>query len=232
MVELFREGKFSYRVLTPRDETLMVLSRAFCTEPLISKLAEIKPEMTTHLCDLVEFVDYFMDHCSSNGMSVIAVDTETGRVAGSFIGKDLLWRPPEGFMEKYTSDEKTLSPVVNFLSHVEEEATKKMPELGETGKAVDLWMLGVNPDYRGNKIAHYLTKAVQPLCKKAGYKYATIDATNPFTSKAAEWNNFTSVHVEKVADWPWKWKGELLDINNMEAPHGICTFWVKNLEEL
>ena len=35
---------------------------------------------------------------------------------------------------------------------------KKMPELGEPGKAVDLWFLGVHPDYRGNKIANFLTK--------------------------------------------------------------------------
>jgi len=231
MMELFREGTFSYRVLTPdrQDEAHVVLSRAFCFEPLTARLAEIKPEMKADLCDWFEFVGYFMDHCSSNGISVIAVDTDTGRVAGSFIVRDLLWMPA-GFMEKYTSDEKSLSPLVNFLCYVDEEAMKKMPELGETGKTVDLWMLGVHPDYRGNKIGNYLTKALQPLCKKAGYKYATIEAINPITSEIAKRNNFTSLHVEKVADYcSWKCKGEPV---SMEEHQGLCTFWVKNLEEL
>lgn len=72
---LFKVGKFAYHVLTPqyRDAALVVLSRAFCSEPVCSALPEIKPEMTTNFLDWVEFVEYWMDHCSSNGMSVIAV---------------------------------------------------------------------------------------------------------------------------------------------------------------
>ena len=59
--------------------------------------------------DWVEFVDYWMDHCSSNGLSVIAVDPKCNRVAGAFIVRDLLMIP-EGFDKKYSSDEKTLTP--------------------------------------------------------------------------------------------------------------------------
>ena len=43
---------------------------------------------------------------------------------------------------------------------MDREATKVVPGLGEQGKAVDLWFLGVHPDYRGNKIANCLTRAV------------------------------------------------------------------------
>jgi len=62
--------------LTPayRDAALVVISRAFCTEPTTSGLAEVRPEMTTHFMDWLEFVEYWMDHCSSNGMSVVAID--------------------------------------------------------------------------------------------------------------------------------------------------------------
>ena len=63
----------------------MVLSRAFVTEPVCSAIEEIKPNMKTHLYDWVEFVDYWMDHCSSNQMSVFALDEENHRVAGAFI---------------------------------------------------------------------------------------------------------------------------------------------------
>lgn len=224
-----REGGFAYHILTPkhRDAVLVVLARAFCSEPVCSAVADIRPEMKTEMVDWVEFVDYWMDDCSSNGLSVVALDEVNIRVAGAFIVRDLLMVPP-GFKEKYSSDSKTLSPWMNFLWHMDAEATKKMPELGEQGKAVDFWFLGVHPDYRGNKIANHLTESVLPLVKKAGFKFGTIEATNAFTSKAALWNNFTSVHTEEAKEWLWR--GEPL-YTNAKAPHGTWTFWVKNLYE-
>ena len=32
------------------------------------------------------------------------------------------------------------------------------------------------------------------MLKTSGFKYATIEATNAFTSKAATWNNFKAVY--------------------------------------
>jgi len=225
---LFREGKFAYHVLTPkhRDATLMVLSRAFCTEPVCDAIAEIRPEMKTEFLDWVEFVEYWMDHCASNGMSVIAIDEGAHRIAGAFIVRDLLMVPP-GFDVKYSSDAKTLTPWMQFLWHMDAEATKIMPELEQPGNAVDLWFLGVHPDYRGNKIANSLIKGILPLVKKAGFKYATIEATSHFTSCAAKRNNFEEVYVQKAADW--KWRGKPL-YTNAKPPHGTWTFWVKNLQ--
>ena len=72
---LFKEGEFTFRILSKeyRDEALVVLSRAFCTEPVCDAIAEIDPKMKTSFLDWVEFVDYWMDHCSTNGMSVVAL---------------------------------------------------------------------------------------------------------------------------------------------------------------
>ena len=108
---LFKEGKFSYHILTKenRDACKEVLSIAFCSEPVCSAIAKIKPEMETKLDDWREFVEYWMDHCSSNNMSVIAVDDEKNMVAGAFIVRDLLMKP-EGFEEKYSDDKYTLTP--------------------------------------------------------------------------------------------------------------------------
>jgi len=224
---LFKEGKFTYQVLTKeyRDQALIVIARAFCTEAVCSAIAEIKPEMKTNFLDWVEFMDYWMDHCSTNGISVMAIDEQTHRIAGVFIVRDLSVEP-EGFLEKYSSDEKTLTPWMQFLLHMEEEGHKAMPELEEAGKSVDLWVLGVHPDYRGNRIANNLIKGVLPLVTKAGYKYATIDATSAFTSKAAASHKFEAKYKIDAKDW--KWKGEPL-YTNAEAPHGTWTFWVKDL---
>ena len=72
---LFKEGRFEYHTITPfyRDPAHVVLSRAFCTEPAVDGLAEINPEMATSYLEWLEFVDYWMDGCSSNGMGVVAL---------------------------------------------------------------------------------------------------------------------------------------------------------------
>ena len=72
---LFEEGGFAYHILTPgyRDAALVVLARAFCTEPVCDAIVEINPKMKTEFLDWIQFVDYWMDHCSSNGMSVMAL---------------------------------------------------------------------------------------------------------------------------------------------------------------
>jgi len=227
--ELFTEGKFSYHVLTPahKDAAHAVLSRAFCSEPACSDVAEVRPDMKTEYIDWLEFVDYWMEHCSTNGLSVVALDKENCRVAGVFIVRDLLMVPP-GFDDKYKSDAKSLSPWMGFLWHMDSEAIKKMPELGEPGKAVDLWFLGVHPDYRGNKIANFLTKGVMSLLKTSGFKYGTIEATNAFTSKAATWNNFSPVYSMEAKDFLWK--GEPI-YTNVKPPHGTWTFWVKEIQK-
>merc|ERR1712088_63507 len=74
--ELFTEGNFSYHVLTPahKDAAHAVLARAFCSEPACSDVAEVRPDMKTEYIDWLEFVDYWMDHCSTNGLSVVALE--------------------------------------------------------------------------------------------------------------------------------------------------------------
>ena len=89
---------------------------------------------------------------------------------------------------------------------------------------------GILIDYldRGNKIANYLTKGVMTLLKTSGFKYATIEATNAFTSKAATWNKFTPLHAMEARHFLWK--GQPI-YTNVKAPHGTWTFWVKDIQQ-
>ena len=92
-------------------------------------------------------------------MLILFPDPEKHRVAGVIIVRDLLM-VAEGFDEKYNSKEKALTPWLQLCWRLDEEATKIMPELGVSGKAVDLWLLGVHPESRGNKIANTLIKGI------------------------------------------------------------------------
>ena len=226
---LFRDGKFVYKVLTKdqRDSAGMVLSRAFCTEPVVDALAENKPEMKAHLHDWVEFVEFWMDHCSSNELSVYALDEEEHRIAGVFIVRDLFWYP-DNFEKTYNNKSKVLTPWMNFLWYLDEQAGKNFEPMKnpKQGDFVDLWFLGVHPDYRGNKIANNLIKGILPLIKEAGFKYATIEATSAFTSKAATFNEFQNIFEIEAKDWLWE--GSPL-YTNANSPHGTWTFWAKEL---
>jgi len=227
---LFVEGEFEYHVLRPdqKDATHAVLARAFCTEPAVNDLGQRCQQWETKFIDWLEFVDYWMDHCSSNGLSVIAISRKDARVAGAFIVRDLLM-VPDGFDAKYKSDGKTLSPWMGFLWHMDAQAIKRMPELGLKGNAVDLWFLGVHPDYRGNKIANYLTRGVLQLLETSGFKYGTIEATSAFTSHAARWNGFKEVYSMKTNEFLWKGKPLYSSLEGSEGGHGTWTFWVKEI---
>lgn len=229
--ELFREGRLVYKVLTPeqRDPALMVLARAFVSEPVVSALGEADPKYKVDLQQWVEFVDYWMDHCSSNGLSVYALDEESHRIAGVFIVRDLFYFPP-GFEEKYRDPKNNLTPWMNFLWDLDRMAGEAFAPLAKPslGEAVDLWFLGVHPDYRGLGVANHLIRGIVPLIKRAGYKYGTVEATSAFTSKAATVNGFTPVVSVDAKDWLWQGKPFYTYAND---PHGKWTFWVKQLQD-
>ena len=220
---LFRRDGLEYHVLTKlyRDEVLMVLSRAFCTEPVVDARGQADFKHRATVKDWIEFVDFWMDHCSTNGLSVVCIDPIDHRVAGSFIVRDLLMIPP-GFDDMYSSDDAVLTPWMQFLWHMDAKASEVEAGLTETGAAVDLWFLGVHPDYRGRRIATHMTSAVLPLIRDAGYKFGTIEATSHFTSCAAKSNDFTALYEMDAKDFEWKgerpyvnagasWKVDLLD---------------------
>ena len=108
---MFRENGFAYHVLTPayRDATLAVVARAFCSEPISAGVND--PAMAPTFLDWIEFVDYWMDHCSANKMSVVVIDEKEHRVAGAFIVRDLLMNPP-GFEERYSDEKVPLTPLM------------------------------------------------------------------------------------------------------------------------
>jgi len=215
---LFKEGKFSYHVLTKeyRDQALAVLARSFSSEG----------DYNTTFMDWLEFTEYWMDSCSTNGYSIYARDESEHRIAGVFIARDFLM-VPDGFVEKYSNENKRITPWMQFLWHMDEQASKAIPEFQTPGKACDLWLLGVHPDYRGNKISNYLIKGLIPLVKKAGFKYATIEALNRWTSKAAIFNNFDPVLEVDARNWSWKGHPTC---TKSESVLDTATFWMKDLD--
>ena len=158
----------------------------------------------------------------------LLTDPRKHRVAGVFIVRDMLITP-KGFDATYSSKEKTLTPWMQLILSMEREVIQVMPELIEEGKTAELCFLGIHPDYRGNRISNSLVKGALPLCKRNGFKFATIEATSYFTSKAAQFHGFKEVFSINVEDRLWI--DQALK-STAEEPHGKWKFWVKNLETL
>ncbi len=217
-MEVFRDGTLSFRVLGEsfRDAACVVLARAFCSEPNVAGRAT--------LLQWFEFVDSWMDHCCANGLSVVAVDEAEHRVAGAFLVRDLAFFPA-GFLQRYGSPEAALTPWMQFLLHLDGCAQAKRPELAGQG-IVDLWFLGVHPDYTGRGVANVLMRETLPLVRSAGFRWATIEATSFFTSRAAKLHGFEPVVEVDSGDFVW---GGVHCFKLTKEPHGKWIFWVKQL---
>ncbi len=113
---LYRENGIAFHILTPafRDEALVVIARSFCTEPITTSLADVFPEKKVPFMEFLHFTEYWMDHASTNGMSVVAIDEKDHRVAGALILVDLLFEP-EGFVERYTDEKNNLTPIMALV---------------------------------------------------------------------------------------------------------------------
>jgi GNAT superfamily N-acetyltransferase len=171
-----------------------------------------------------EVVDFWMDHCCENGLLVVAIDETEHRVVGAFLVRDLSFFPA-GFLERYSDASVTLTPWMQFLLHLDRAAEAKQATLS-SDKVVDLWFLGVHPEYTGRKIANHLMKQTLPLVRKAGFRWATVEATSYFTSQAARLNRFEP--VAEIGSDEFMWLGQQV-FGNTEKPHGRRIFWVKDL---
>ena len=135
---------------------------------------------------------------------------------------------PEEFLKEYCSSnyEKALTPWNELTYFFEEESAKMLPEIKEPWKTADSTYLGVDENYRRKNIANNLVRASLPLFKQAGYKFATLEAINFYTSQIAQRHDYEQIFHYDVKQWIWK--GETI-FENVKEPHGIFEYWVKRL---
>jgi len=219
-------GAFSYYILgnDQRDAALACVARAMMKEPSVHSLKKFV------YLDLIEMVEFWMDECSSNNLSVFAFNEEDHRIAGVLLVRDFNFFP-KSFGETYSHESKALTPVVQNIGALDEEAIKIFPQLNEggLGTVADLWLLTVHPDYRGNRIANLLMGYALPLIKNAGFKHSTIEATSYFTSKVAEYHGFKALCSKNVKEILWK--GERI-FEHIKPPHGEWIYWIRNMKEV
>ena len=132
--------EFDYRILTmeQRDATMIVMSRAFCTQPLSLALPG-----TRKVTDTVQVFDWYMDECVKRQLSMIAIDTCSHRVAGACLLRDHTWRPQcEEYLKQWVENkERPTAAVTGAVLHAEKMACNKLPilEKCQDGDVIDIW---------------------------------------------------------------------------------------------
>lgn len=177
--------------------------------------------------DWMVFNSFFIDHCGSNGMSVMALDRANCRLVGVQTVKTLAAKSTD--YTKYYSQDETLplAPFYAFLDKRDSEAARKAPMIrSQVHQGVNFCSLGVDPDYRGRKIANHLLTAALSTVDTSRYSFATIGSFNAFTQKAAESNGFKLVHSIDTKDFLWK--GRPL-YSSVKGSHGKIGYLMKYL---
>lgn len=215
-----------YDVVRPshRQGVLAVLTRAFVNEPSTAGQSIGRPGYAQWR----RFTEMFMDECSTNGLSIMALDGRDGEtVAGAFINRDFL-RPPNPGFSAFIADPSPFGPIARALESIDEAWFARHPEIdrSETGRVADLWMLGVHPDYRGHGIASVLTRHSLDRVARAGFEYAVIECTGAFSQRVMEAAGCTAVFELPYADFLWK--GEAI-FKAVPPPHTKWVIYEKKL---
>jgi len=210
----------TYDVVRPkhRQGVSAVLTRAFVDEPSTAGQAIGRPSYAHWR----QFTEMYMDECSTNGLSIVALDgRDGGTVAGAFINRDFLRPPDPSFAELFT-ESSPFGPVAKALEIIDEAWFAQHPEIDRTrtGRVVDLWMVGVHPGYRGCGIAAELTRRSLQRVAQAGFEYAVIECTGAYSQRLMAEAGCTPVFELPYADFFWK--GEAV-FKNVPPPH---TKWV------
>lgn len=215
-----------YDVVRPahRQGVLEVLTRAFVNEPSTAGQSIGRPGYAQWR----RFTDLYMDECAANGLSIVALDGRDGKsVAGAFINRDFL-RPPDPRFFEFFDDASAFGPIAKALEIIDEAWFAKHPEIHrtQTGRVADLWMVGVDPEYRGRGIASTLARLSLDRVARAGFEYAVIECTGAFSQRAMEAAGCTPVFELPYSDFLWK--GEAV-FRNVPPPHTRWVIYEKRL---
>jgi ribosomal protein S18 acetylase RimI-like enzyme len=121
--------------------------------------------------DVERFLQASSEQLLSDGLTMVAVDTATGKLAGALISDDLA--------SPLSAEQENLSPkflpVFALLGALDENYRK-----GATlsyGQYLHLFMLTIDKRFRGRGIGQMLVGAAVENGAEMGYRYAVVEAT-------------------------------------------------------
>jgi ribosomal protein S18 acetylase RimI-like enzyme len=182
--------EFNHAEYAPFSELCMELCK--CANGFVYKILDSSLAEESAFVELEAFVDepsrdswehfisYFTKECSSNGLSVIAVDETNGKIAGCMWNRDAAIELNPGVWEIPPPLGNTLEALVEVERKFSESHSNGLAN----GEVFELWMLAVAPHYRKNGIAAVLIETSLELARSKGFSKAVVEATGEFSYKS------------------------------------------------
>lgn len=128
--------------------------------------------------------DFTMSHIASDTV-LIAVDKESGKIVGALSAGPIEPGDADQMIEdSKTAESKKWREIMLFMAYLE----KKSDALNRFNvpTAIHVHALGVNSNFRGNRIGEKLFSACFENAKRLNHKVVTADCTSIFSIKIAE----------------------------------------------
>ncbi|CAG9858636.1 unnamed protein product [Phyllotreta striolata] len=201
------------------DDVINHLRKSFPDEPLN---ASVGLSLHNQPCPLLEKYDLLTLH---EGLSVMALDTETGEIAG--VALNGISR--RGDIEQSLENMKTIDSVpyhriFGLLNGVNKELD--LFTAYNVDKIFDLRILSVDSKYRGKGLAKELFSRSEIIAEEHGFKLMKVDATSLFTQKICEAFGLKVIKTVRYGDYKDE-NGK--KIYPTESPHDYYKVMVKQL---
>jgi len=153
------------------------------------------------------FFELFTAQMVGNGLSVAAVDAETGAFAGCFIAEDFAAPPPAG-AESFADEHPGFAPLFGLLDEAEEQlkaAHGIAPgTLPPPGRFCHLWCVAVDGAFGRRGIGGKLADRVLGRAAAAGYGASFAEATGHFSARLLEKAGMAAEHEIAYATWSFE----------------------------
>nr|CAH7738114.1 unnamed protein product [Callosobruchus chinensis] len=201
------------------DDVIDHLRENFPDEPLN---ASVGLSIKGQPCPLLEKYDIMT---LQEGMSVMAVDKETGMIAGVALNGTC----NKGDVEKSQENMKTVDSVpfhriFGLLNNVNKEVD--LFSKYNVDRIFDLRILSVDARFRGRGVAKELFSRSEILAEEYGFKLMKVDATSLFTQKVCESFGLKVVKSVRYGDFK---DDDGKKIYDTQPPHDYYKLMVKEL---
>ena len=151
--------------------------------------------------------------CIDNGLSVVAIDDASSKIAGIFTALDEdAWMEKMGIcefislMSKCGAFEKQFKLVDEINLPLVNEHKKLVKEKKEksTGFKCEFLSVAVHPDFARRGIAAQLTNLIAENAVKQGFKIGYAQCSSQFSSKAMQKAGFKIENTIEYKDWEYK----------------------------
>ena len=156
--------------------------------------------------DFESMVRLYCHAAVSDGLTVIARASDTGKLAGALLTEDAAAAPPEGLGLLNAK----FHPIFEILGQLHEGCEPK-----EKNQSLHLFLLGVDESCTGQGIARQLVLASMRNGERRGYSSAMAEATNPISQSVFRKLGFNERSSRSYKDF--QYRGQAVFANIAEA---------------